>query len=573
MLMLVGAMAHYSYVRALRALPLLLTGVLSHMQMQEPSPLRDPHSDRAAEPKDYNILTPLHSDGSDFPCKGYQWNTLLTSVATYNAGQTYQMRLMGGATHGGGSCQISLSCDMGKHFKVLKSMEGGCPLEDTYNFTIPSDAETAQCFLAWTWYVFFLSSRHILTRGRFNKVGNREMYMNCAVVDIFGSSSSSSSSTTAQAALGSLPDMYVANLKGINDCITKETIDTIFDDPGLDVIYADGVTTASRIMRRSNGPCTGVGRRLTKGSLPSSSSGALTSVSSFQGDNGQWHGDNSAQGSSPTANAASIGEKLPSCYDERSHPDCYGMPVANSLVYGVVGPNSISQSNSKSGTEVQNELDNYLKSLAGQETTSKVFQNTADIPQSKAIPVVQTEDVPLVTSQAESKPGMFYELEQNNGNDSSQNRSTNGGYDYDDNYSDYDRSSDTLFQVLSTTRESPKSDKPTAVPDPDIPGDNLDATASPTGQMNVIGLDAKVPFNAEAGFTDTPDGFERMVKHPSAYMKGNKKMQKKKHKEVVYMGMYLSRFGLKANYKKIPLQAQGNRTSIRQWHLWQQRKP
>ncbi|PSN68948.1 hypothetical protein BS50DRAFT_489539, partial [Corynespora cassiicola Philippines] len=163
-------MARYSVLRILCAVVILLTSAFAHMQMEEPSPLRDPHSNRL-EPKDYNILTPLHADGSDFSCKGYQWNTPLTSVATYQAGDTYQMRLKGGATHGGGSCQISLSCNNGIRFKVLKSIEGGCPLQKEYDFTIPENAQSAQCLLAWTW---------------FNRVGNREMYMNCAVVDIVG---------------------------------------------------------------------------------------------------------------------------------------------------------------------------------------------------------------------------------------------------------------------------------------------------------------------------------------------------------------------------------------------------
>lgn len=123
------------------------------MQMEDPSPLRDPHSNRTEEPKDYNILTPLKSDGSDFTCKGYQWNTPLTPVATYEAGETYELKLRGSATHGGGSCQISLSCDNGENFKVLKSIMGGCPLEDSYDFTVPSDVQTSTCLLAWTWYV------------------------------------------------------------------------------------------------------------------------------------------------------------------------------------------------------------------------------------------------------------------------------------------------------------------------------------------------------------------------------------------------------------------------------------
>jgi hypothetical protein len=119
--------------------------------MEEPSPLRDPHSNRTKEPKDYNILTPLKQDGSDFPCKGYQWNTPLTPVRTYEAGGSYEMRLKGGSTHGGGSCQIGLSYDNGLHFKVLESMIGGCPTQKEYNFTIPDFAESGSALVAWTW--------------------------------------------------------------------------------------------------------------------------------------------------------------------------------------------------------------------------------------------------------------------------------------------------------------------------------------------------------------------------------------------------------------------------------------
>lgn len=131
----------------------------AHMQMINPSPLRDPHSNRVKEPKDYNILTPLHADGSDFACKGYQWNTPWTTVATYEAGGTYRMELKGGATHGGGSCQLSMSFDGGIEFRVIKSMEGGCPEEKEYSFTVPEELgqglgrKRATGLFAWTWWV------------------------------------------------------------------------------------------------------------------------------------------------------------------------------------------------------------------------------------------------------------------------------------------------------------------------------------------------------------------------------------------------------------------------------------
>jgi hypothetical protein len=138
---------------ALSALPL----TNAHMQMMKPSPFRDPHADRPDEPKDYDILKPLHADGSDFACKGYQWNTPWTTVATYEAGGTYQMELGGSATHGGGSCQLSMSFDGGMEFRVIKSMEGGCPDKKKYNFTVPAELgkaagdSGARGLFSWTW--------------------------------------------------------------------------------------------------------------------------------------------------------------------------------------------------------------------------------------------------------------------------------------------------------------------------------------------------------------------------------------------------------------------------------------
>ncbi|KAF2865331.1 hypothetical protein BDV95DRAFT_507275, partial [Massariosphaeria phaeospora] len=243
-------MARHSFLRTVCTLSFLLTGALAHMQMEVPSPLRDPHSSLDG-PKDYNILTPLHGDGSDFTCKGYQWNTPLISVETYEAGGTYQLKLKGGATHGGGSCQIALSCDNGINFKVLKSIIGGCPIQKEYEFTIPPSAQSAQCLLAWTW---------------FNKIGNREMYMNCAVVEIVGKPASSEEqlgdidspdmSNAAQTALAGLPDLFVANLDGVNNCKTKETVDADFDDPGADVLYGADTDGSSLKARAIGGQCT-----------------------------------------------------------------------------------------------------------------------------------------------------------------------------------------------------------------------------------------------------------------------------------------------------------------------------
>ncbi|KAF2803618.1 uncharacterized protein BDZ99DRAFT_399630, partial [Mytilinidion resinicola] len=202
----------------------------AHMQMSWPYPLRSPLDPLTpSELKDYNMISPLDPSGDDYACKGYQYNTPWRPTASYNPGETYNITLAGEATHGGGSCQISLSYDNGVTFKVIKSIIGGCPIALTYGFTIPTTAPSGQALLAWTW---------------FNHEGNREMYMNCAVVDIAGNGRPKSR-RAANAALARLPNVYVANLADINSCKTVEMHDVVFPDPGKDVEYGGGMSSAS----------------------------------------------------------------------------------------------------------------------------------------------------------------------------------------------------------------------------------------------------------------------------------------------------------------------------------------
>jgi hypothetical protein len=134
------------------------------------------------------------------------------------------MTLAGSATHGGGSCQLSLSYDNGATFYVIQSMEGGCPLTTTYDFTIPGDVADGNALFAWSW---------------FNLIGNREMYMNCADVTLSGGAGSTSSFAAAY------PKMFVANVN--NGCTTIEQKETVFANPGSHVIYGSGVTSSSPV--------------------------------------------------------------------------------------------------------------------------------------------------------------------------------------------------------------------------------------------------------------------------------------------------------------------------------------
>jgi hypothetical protein len=214
------------------------TSARAHMALSFPPAFRSSTNEIAvkAAPNniDYSMTSPLDADGSNFPCKGYQ-SDLGTpagaSTATFDQGGQYNITLTGGAVHGGGSCQASLSYDGGKSFNVIHSWIGSCPLSsgEDFSFTVPSDAPTGAAMFAWTWY---------------NKIGNREIYMNCASITI-----AAGSGPSPAVAFKSRPDLFVANLA--NGCTTVETKEVIFPNAGPS---AD-VTTA--LQEDSTGSYTG----------------------------------------------------------------------------------------------------------------------------------------------------------------------------------------------------------------------------------------------------------------------------------------------------------------------------
>ncbi|KAE8337317.1 hypothetical protein BDV24DRAFT_154499 [Aspergillus arachidicola] len=191
---------------------------LAHMEMIRPFPLKsqfDPQNDWSNI--DYDNTSPLEPDGSNFPCRGHHKTTQWRTVANYTAGQADYMKLAPGNNHHGGSCQISLSYDNGETFRVIESYMGGCPLKLEWDFEIPSFAPSGKALFAWSW---------------FNIEGNREMYMNCAQVEIEGGSDS--------AQFNQLPEIFTANVG--NGCRTVEGKETVFAHPGDSVGYAGKVS-------------------------------------------------------------------------------------------------------------------------------------------------------------------------------------------------------------------------------------------------------------------------------------------------------------------------------------------
>ncbi|KAG9234741.1 hypothetical protein BJ875DRAFT_375751 [Amylocarpus encephaloides] len=200
--------------------------------------------------------SPLEADGSDFPCKQrtgvYEAEGASNSMAL---GSTQPLKFTGGATHGGGSCQISITYDKqptkNSVWKVIHSIVGGCPVQGVagnvgdsatspspteYTFPVPDSLPAGDAVLAWTW---------------FNKVGNREMYMNCAPVTLGGSKKRDleylESRNVTQlmerdtAAYDALPNMFVANIESGSGCTTGDKTsgggNLVFPNPG------DSVTT------------------------------------------------------------------------------------------------------------------------------------------------------------------------------------------------------------------------------------------------------------------------------------------------------------------------------------------
>ncbi|TVY23306.1 hypothetical protein LHYA1_G007209 [Lachnellula hyalina] len=260
------------YTTILAALALGSTTAMAHMEMSFPPPLKSKFNSHAKN-ADYSMTAPL-SGVAQFPCKGYQTAMSDTtgegaSVVTWAPGAKANFTVVGGATHSGGSCQAALSYDVGKTFTVIHSYIGNCPTSSgqNFDFTIPSDAKTGSALFAWTWY---------------NKVGNREIYMNCASVTI-GAASAKRTISERDTAFSSRPGLFVANVDP-NGCHSVEGTDLAFPDPGPDLTGTAGATgtisgtcvAVNGIGGPSSGSSSGSG---TSASAPAASGSSAPSAS------------------------------------------------------------------------------------------------------------------------------------------------------------------------------------------------------------------------------------------------------------------------------------------------------
>ncbi|KAL1703973.1 hypothetical protein EV121DRAFT_206787 [Schizophyllum commune] len=253
--------------------------------MTAPPPLRSKHNEHADQAQvDYSMTSPLEASGSNIPCKGYLKDTTgKDSVASWQAGSSQQVTLEGTAIHEGGSCQLSISEDEGATFRVIKSFIGNCPASTgpvTLDVDIPKDAKDGDVVFAWTWN---------------NRVGNREFYMNCAIVTIEGGG----------AGLASYPDMFVAQLSDINSCTVPEGVDVDYPAPGDQVERADG----DDAIGAPAGDCGAAGGSTSASvSAPATSGSAPASSASAPATSGA---PASSSASSPASSSASASSSAP----------------------------------------------------------------------------------------------------------------------------------------------------------------------------------------------------------------------------------------------------------------------
>lgn len=223
------------------------------------------------------------------------------SRATWDAGSTINYTLVGTATHGGGSCQLSMSYDSGATWNVILSWMGGCPIDAmTAEVTIPTDAPSGEALFAWGW---------------FNLLGNREMYHNCAPVTITNGGSGLNEND--------YPTPFVANA-GVNDCVTIENTAVVFPNPGKNVKYGGSYasTKPTEPAGFTGSNCVGSGASSNGSSSGSSTSQSTTSssaaaiASSSANPSASVSAGNASADSSPAAAAATPSSD--SCKRKRS---------------------------------------------------------------------------------------------------------------------------------------------------------------------------------------------------------------------------------------------------------------
>ncbi|KAI7217734.1 hypothetical protein KC333_g4050 [Hortaea werneckii] len=158
---------------------------------------------------------------SDFPCKQRPGVYDITAMNNVQVGKPNLISWEGSASHGGGTCQLAITTDLeptaNTTFKLIQTYEGNCPVvssngntgTDDYTWSLPEGTPNGRLTFAWLWY---------------NRIGNRELYMNCAPLDVTGGSDDTEF-------YDSLPNAYIVNMP-TSECQVPETTNAEIPYPG-----------------------------------------------------------------------------------------------------------------------------------------------------------------------------------------------------------------------------------------------------------------------------------------------------------------------------------------------------
>jgi hypothetical protein len=242
-------------MRIFATLCALFHATTAHMRLQLPPPFGAPLQ---YAPPNYPHPLGKHHDIPEevlFPCQlGPDGPYSFDKATTIAAGDSTLVQFIGeilperggdghtsAAVHAGGSCQFSISKTPShdpRDWKVIKTFIGGCPATahgniaapwrqcskpdskevecvKSYNIQIPKETPDGDYFFAWTW---------------FNKLGNREMYMQCAPIKVTGGGSDPEF-------LDTLPSIFMANCEDYCDTAYGGVLG--IPNPGLNVEVSD----------------------------------------------------------------------------------------------------------------------------------------------------------------------------------------------------------------------------------------------------------------------------------------------------------------------------------------------
>jgi hypothetical protein len=244
------------------------------------------------------------ASGSDFPCKQRTGVYDISERTEIAAGSQSPLVFSGSASHGGGVCELLLTTDLeptaNTEWKLFTVIEG-CPLKgdassggvSDYSFTIPEGMPNGNATFAWVWY---------------NRIGNREIYMNCAPISI-------SSGSDDKTAYNALNNAYFINLPR-ESCSSQEMGDTIIPNPGKADIQKFSPTSQ---LSASGSACAAAAAAMTQGgsggsgSSPASGAASATATAASASSPAGYSGSASSSSSSnspdsvTSAAAASIG--------------------------------------------------------------------------------------------------------------------------------------------------------------------------------------------------------------------------------------------------------------------------